>query len=136
MKYAIPECNMESLEKKLNRISKKCDKYGCEFKFERIGEHFGDVNVIDEMDELGRVLKSHLETIKYIDVDVEGTAVVNGWQFAASLEFTEKGNIISGVGGIEVPERYYSCYPWCEHCKTSRDRRHSFIVYKAETGEF
>lgn len=130
MRYSIPEINMESLEKKLVRIGNKCRKYGCEFKFERVGEHFEERSAKNDR---GVVYK---EAVKFIDVDVEGLAVVNGWRFVASLEFTDKGNIIQGVGDVEVPERYYSCGPWCEHCKTRRDRKSSFIVRNEETGEF
>jgi len=132
MTYSIPEMNMEALEKKLARISKKAAKYGCDFHFEKIGEHF-ETRELDEYDENGKRLT---EEIRYIDIDVEGKAEANGWSFAASLDYTEKGNIISGVEGIEIPERFYSCTPWCEHCKTRRDRKSSYIVYNAESGEF
>lgn len=135
MRYSIPEMNMESLEKKLTRIKNKCAKYGCEFKFERIGEHFEE-RAFHEFDEDGKVARKWKEVIRFIDIEVEGTAAINGWQFAASLDFTEKGNIISKAIDVEIPARYYDCSPWCEHCKTARDRRHSYIVYKAESGEF
>ena len=132
MTYSIPEMNMEALEKKLARISKKAAKYGCDFRFEKTGEHF-ETRELDEYDENG---KHKTEEIRYIDIEVEGKAEVNGWQFAASLDYTPKGNIISGVAGLEIPERYYSCTPWCEHCKTQRDRKSSYIVYHAESGEY
>lgn len=140
MTYSIPECNMEALEKKLTRISNKCRKYGCNFHCERIGEHFEEKTVVDYDTVLyeingQRVYRHWTEVVKYIDIDVEGTAIVNGWQFAASLEYTDKGNIIHSVG-LEIPERYYSCDPWCEHCKTKRDRRNSYIVYNEQSGEF
>ena len=130
--YSIPEMNIESLEKKLTRIRNKAEKYGCEFRYERIGEHFESVET-GERDENGKPMK---EVIRDIDIEVEGRAEVNGWQFAATLDYTEKGNIISGVEGLEIPERYYTCSPWCEHCKTRRDRKSSYIVYHVETGEF
>lgn len=141
MKYSIPECNIESLEKKMTRIRNKCAKYGCEFKYERVGEHFEEKKFTDYNDVLWevngqRVYRSWTEIVKYIDIEVEGTAIVNGWRFAASLEYTKEGNIISSTGGIEIPERYYHCAPWCEHCKTTRDRKYSYIVYNEETGEF
>ena len=141
MKYSIPEFNIESLEKKLIRIRNKCKKYGCDFKYEHLGEHFEEKKIYDYSDPIGTVngitaYRSYTEVIKYIDIDVEGTAAVNGWRFAASLEYTDKGNIISGTGEIEIPERYYHCAPWCEHCKTARDRRYSYIVFNEESGEF
>lgn len=129
MKYEIPECNIESLEKKIVRIRNKCKKYGCEFKYERIGEHIEEIAYKDDEG------KEHKVPVKFIDVDCEGVAKVDGWQFAASLEHTAKGNIISAVPGIEIPTRYYKCDPWCEHCKTNRDRRLSYIVL-SDDGEF
>ena len=131
MLYAIPEVNFESLEKKVKKIRNKCEKYGCEFKFEKVGSHVEEVEYTDS--ESGKKFK---DVINYIDVDCEGVAKVNGWQFAASLEYTDKGNLIKGVPGIEIPERFYKCGPWCEHCKTNRDRRYSYVVFNEESGEF
>ena len=134
MRFSIPEQNMEGLEKKLTRIKNKCAKYGCEFKYERVGEHFEEKKFYD-CDEFG-VAEKWSEVIHFIDIEVAGTAAINGWKFVASLDFTEKGNIIQGVSEIEIPARYYSCSPWCEHCKTARDRKHSFIVFNEDSGEF
>lgn len=140
MTYSIPEENMESLEKKLTRIKNKAKKYGNEFHYERIGEHFEEKTLREQIGfdtaNVCPIYKEWTAIIKYIDIDVDGIAAVNGWKFAASLDFTEAGNIIAGTGEVEIPQRYYSCEPWCEHCKTSRDRRHSYIVYNEESGEF
>lgn len=134
-RYSIPECNMESLEKKLVKISNKCKKYGCEFKYERVGEHFED-HEFPKYNDFGEKVGKYTETVKFIDIEVDGKAVVNGWKFAASLEYTDKGNIVVGHGGLEIPSRYYDCAPWCEHCKTMRDRKYSYIVFNEESGEF
>ena len=131
MRFAIPEQNFESLEKKLVKIRNKCEKYGCEFKFERVGEHIDELRFTDR--ETG---KEYTVNVKFIDVECEGTAKVNGWQFAASLEYTDNGNIIRAVPGVEVPNRFYHCKPWCEHCKTARDRKYSYVVFSEESGEF
>lgn len=138
--YSIPECNIESLEKKLTRIRNKCEKYGLAFKYERTGEHFETVTLdvpTGQYDYTGEpITKRKTQVVKFIDIEVEGKAEVSGWRFAASLEYTKNGNFIHGVDGIEVPERFYNCEPWCEHCKTRRDRRNSYIVQNTETGEF
>lgn len=140
MTFSIPEMNMESLEKKLTRIKNKAAKYGNEFRYERIGEHFEERTFREEIGfdtaNCCPIYKEWVAIVKYIDIDVEGIAAVNGWKFAASLEFTDAGNIISGTGEVEIPQRYYNCTPWCEHCRTSRDRRHSYIVFNEESGEF
>jgi len=61
---------------------------------------------------------------------------MNDWRFIASLEYTEHGNIINSCCDIEVPERYYTGRPVCEHCKTDRYRKNSYIVMNEKTGEF
>lgn len=140
MKYSIPEMNMESLEKKLTRIANKAQKYGCDFHYEKLGEHYEDHTLSEEIGwdsaENRPIYRFYKVTVKHIDIEVSGLAAVNGWKFAASLEYHANGNIISGTGEIEIPERYYNCEPWCEHCKTKRDRAYSYIVYNEESGEF
>ena len=140
MNYSIPEMNMESLEKKLTRIANKAAKYGCDFHYEKLGEHFEEKRFSEEVGwdsaENRPIYHRWTATVRMIDIEASGLAAVNGWRFAASLDYTPKGNIIKGVEGLEIPERYYNCAPWCEHCRTNRDRAHSYIVYKEDSGEF
>ncbi len=110
MKYAIYEGNLDRLEKKLKRIFNKCKAYGCDFHYEQTGEEFRELK--DE--------KGNKYTARFVLVEAEGTAVINDWEFVAELEHTENGNIITGVAGIEVPERYYTTTPVCEHCNSKR----------------
>ena len=126
MIYAIYEGNMERLEKKLTRIINKCKKYGCEFHYRKVGEEFRELE--DE--------KGNKYTAKFILVEAEGKAIVNGWKFIASIEHTAKGNIINRIDDIEVPEKYYSTDAICEHCNSKRYRKDTYIVMSEETGEF
>lgn len=126
MTYAIFEGNMERLEKKLNKIYNKCRAFGCSFHYEQVGETFKEVK--DE--------KGNTHMARFILVEAEGTAIVNNWEFVATVEHTEKGNVFSGISGIEVPARYYGSEPVCEHCNTSRYRKYTYIVRNKETGEF
>ena len=125
MRYAIYEGNMDRLQKKMVRIQNKCRKYGCDFRFEEVGEEFRD----KELDN-GDVIK-----VRYVVVEAEGTAIINDWKFIASLDWTEKGNVINRACDIEVPVRYYDSYPVCEHCGNTRVR-HTFIVMNTKNGEF
>ena len=61
---------------------------------------------------------------------------MNNWEFIASVEHTKNGNIFTGVQGVEVPERYYTGNPVCEHCNSNRYRKYTYIVRNKETGEF
>lgn len=129
MEYAILEGNMERLEKKLLRIQNKCQKYGCEFHYQKIGETFRKME-----DEFGNEF-----TVKFIIVDAYGTAIVNDWEFIATLNHTNNGNIIRKaptIPEVQVPERYYNSKPVCEHCNCSRIRKDTYIVRNTKTGEF
>lgn len=126
-RYAIFEENMERLEKKLTRISNKCSRFGCSFIFNIVGEEFRDVK-----NEQGQT-----ETLRFVIVEAEGVAKMNDWRFVASVEHTEKGNILNRADfTVEVPERYYSSKSVCEHCNTNRVRKDTFIVMNEVTGEF
>ena len=124
--YSIFEDNMDRLEKKLNRIFNKCKQYGCEFSYRQVGEEFKELK-----DDQGNKY-----TARFIIVEADGKAVVNGWKFIASVEHTEKGNIINRIGDIEVPERYYTSDAVCEHCNSKRYRKDTYIVMNEESGEF
>lgn len=126
MEFKIFEGNMERLTKKMIRIQNKCQKYGCDFHFKKVGEEFKTLT-----DENGGKY-----TVRLVVVDVEGLAVINGWRFIASVEHTDKGNIINKVvDDVEVPKRYYNGSLVCEHCGNKRIK-YAFIVMNVETGEF
>lgn len=126
MKFEIFEGNIERLDKKLERICKKAMKYGNPFHYEKVGEVFRNIGT-----------KEKPEIAKFIVVDVSGEAKVNGWIFVATIEHTENGNVIrKNLYDIEVPERYYTCKPVCDHCGTNRARKDTYIIYNEETKEF
>ena len=125
--YRILEENMDRLQKKLIRIRTKCQKYGCDFVYQEVGEEFAEVT-----NEAG--VK---ETHKYILVECEGTAKVNGWRFAATLEHHDNGNIVRKlIDSVEIPEKYFTCAPGCDHCNAKRHRKDTYVIYNEETQEF
>ena len=128
MTYEIFEGNMERLSKKLTTISNKCAKYGCEFHFEELGEVFR--NVKDE--DSGEVY-----TARFITVDVSGKAQIENWEFIATIEHADPMNIIRSFRpDVEIPEHFYTADTFCEHCRTRRYRKDTYIVRNTETGEF
>ena len=138
--FAIPSYNIENLEKKLARIQKKAKKYGCDFTYNRIGTHFEKRKIREQIGfdtaNVCPIYKTYTVNIEYIDIEVDGTAKVDGWEYVATLDYQTTGNIISGTGKVDIPKKYYSCTPWCEHCKTERDRKSSYIVWNEESGDF
>lgn len=126
-KYSIWSGHMESLKKKITTIQNKCKKFGCNFHFAEIGEELKEIQDLD----------GNIVTCRFIIVEVEGRFVINGWEFVARVEHTEAGNIFSkGIFNVEIPDRYRTTYPICEHCNSMRMRKDTFIVRNIETGEF
>lgn len=130
-RYAIFEGNMPTLEKKIKRIQNKCGRLGCSFHYAEVGEEF---RTFQTTNEVGEAVD---EVRRFVVVEADGLARLNGWRFVASLEHTSEGNLVHGADGVpDIPSRYYHASPYCEHCKTSRDRKCSYIVQNEETGEF
>lgn len=124
--FKIPEVKIEELRKRIARVQKKCAKYSQDFHFAEVGETIEEVK-IDGL----------TYNVKFILVEASGHAVINNWKFVATIDHTSEGNIINkGYTGIEVPERYRTSEPYCEHCSSKRYRKETYIVYNTETCEF
>ena len=134
-RYSIWEGFMSEVEKKVATIQRKCEKLGCDFHFAKVGEEIREVKNFTNKDPYTG--KPSIVNCKFIICEAEGTAVINGWEFVASVEHTSKGNIFSkALIDVEIPERYRDSDPYCEHCKSHRMRKDTFIVRNTETGEF
>lgn len=124
--YTIWEGNMEKLRAKCETIRKKCAKNGCTFVYREVGEQF------EEYEENGVKFSR-----RFILVEVEGTAIVNGWQFLATIQHLSGGKVITKADAdIEIPNKFYSMDPICEHCNSKRARKDTYIVYNQETKEY
>jgi hypothetical protein len=124
--YNTYEENMDRLRKKITRIKNKCEKYGCKFLYNEIGEEFKEIED-----------KNGLKSIKkFITIEAEGVAIVNGWKFVGVIEHTDEGNIVRSINSIEIPKKYYNTNPICEHCKINRFRKDTYVVLNEESGEF
>lgn len=121
MKYWIFEDNMERLNKKLTKIGNKCKRYGCEFHYQVIGSEYR---------------KSGIDVLKFIQVDVSGTAKINGWQLVAKIEHHKPVNVVMQLSDIKVPEKYWTTDSTCEHCNTKKARKHTYLVYNESTGQY
>lgn len=130
MRYEIFEGNMPRVEKHMKKIARKCERYGCDFYYEIVGETF------KEFEEGEEGCTPYKVTRRFVIVEVEGRAVVNGWRFIGSVERTANGNIFHKTVDIEIPERYYDAKPTCEHCNTKRARKYTYIIQNEKTGEF
>lgn len=132
-KFEIWEGHLPALEKKVSTIQRKCARYGTPFRFAKTGETMRDVRTGDVNPLTGKPVTV---SCKYITIEVEGTAVINGWRFVASVEKTPAGNLFSkALTDVEIPERYRTADLVCEHCHSNRSRKSTFIIV-SDSGEF
>jgi hypothetical protein len=133
--YEIPVFNMESAEKKLKRLVRRSEKlgvggFGYEVSEARIakrdmGRDFHGKKIVAEME--------------VCDVTVTGDAPkLAGWVFAATIEHEAAGNIIRRVPGVELeaPVSFRSVDRKCDHCRTARGRKDTYLVFNEERGEW
>jgi hypothetical protein len=124
MMYRIYEGNVEGLKARLNKLNKRAAKIGATpIVYTVDGEDFEAVE--------GQPGKMR----RIVLMNVTGEApCCNGWTFIGTLNHTDDGNIIRAVPGVEMPTAYRDCRPSCDHCKTNRLRRDTYIV-RNEAGE-
>lgn len=128
MIYAIYEEFYPDVEKKLNRVAKKCIKHGNDFTFEIRGEEIRE----KYNSELNRT-----ECHKFILVEVSGTAKIDNWECIAVLEINNTGNIIRRINTeINIPERFKTTPNLCEHCNSKRQRNNLYVIHNTETDEW
>lgn len=121
--YYIPAENMDALNKKLARVERKCAKHNCTYSYEIIGSEM-------------RKQKDGT-AIEYIQINVEGIAVINGWTYVGRIEHTPYGNNIHHYNlDIAVPDRYKTMCPYCNHCNSKRQRKDTYLVYNVDTGAY
>ena len=122
MKCLIPVNNIEKLTKKIDHIRNKGGNiiFNVGSEEQMVKDDFGYYH-------------------NCVEVEVEGKYVINGWEFVATLEHTGNGNIIRCVipeMESQIPSKYKTCGPECEHCHRIRDRKDTYLVYNETTKEF
>ena len=128
MVYAIYEDFFPEVEKKLNRVAKKCVKHGNDFTFEIKGE---------EIREYDNKETKRKEYRKFILVEVDGTAKIDNWECIAVLEINNYGNIIRRINTeIDIPDRFKNSEDICEHCNSKRHRNNLYVIHNVETDEW
>ena len=126
MKFLINEEFLPKVEKKLMSIKRKCETLGNDFLYE-IGEP-----VYREYGE-----KENKEIVKFITINVEGIAEINGYEIVGLIEPYGNGNVIKPMKeGAIIPERFRHTDCTCEHCNIKRARSQLLIVHNIENDTY
>jgi hypothetical protein len=129
--FEIPEGNMPLLEEKIKKLAKRAKKLGSEpVSIEVVGER---LYKYEEMENGVKVKKA----IKYIQVIAKGEAPsFNGWSLVGRIQHIhhEDLSVMLSAPGWEIPKEYRDASWKCDHCKTKRLRKDTFIVHHDDEG--
>lgn len=137
MKYTIAYNRKEEIEKMLNKFQRKAQRYGIgnvEYSF---GEKYFEtipVYAVDRENHCQRKVRT--TTVEAVDVTVNAEEIKCGdYKVVAMIEHLSEGANVVKTFGVDIKPRWMVCYPKCEHCKSNRNRKVTFIVEDYVTGE-
>lgn len=130
--YQIPVSRLAELQKKVKTLNNRAKK-----------SKLPEITVsVDPKYVVHRVTFKDGEScnIAFANVTVEGLLpVVEGYTFICKIEHTRDnktgeliGNMVKGMSKEEYPEEYRTLHSNCEHCKTKRYRKETFIIESPE----
>lgn len=129
--YVIPHPNLPTFEERFAKLVKRATKLGVEVPtYTNLRQEPKVIKeTTDDTDpETGRPLVVERVIMMHHIAVFHPQVVVSGWEFMAKLEHTEEGNILHVLEGKEIPFKYRDCEAWCDHCKTRRYRKDTFIL--------
>jgi hypothetical protein len=124
--FKIPSENFEVFQAEIVKLSKRAVKLGL-----------GAITpvVAEKVQEQRSYVRADGQRVKYMAeffmVHLDAPVVKLGdWKFIATLDHSnEVGNIVRNVPncGVEVPARFRTAKPTCEHCNLARYRHDTFL---------
>lgn len=121
----VHENRLEEFERGFAAMVRKANRLGLPAPAYRVGD--------------AEPVSGENETYHLFNVEVTGQApVINGWALHSVIAHLEGENLFQRVGldFPDAPLRFRNQPAWCEHCKTSRRRVDTFLIYNAEKAEF
>jgi len=125
--FEIPAINFSNFEKDFIKLQKKGAKLGVTVQYTVTGS-------------VEKPVPGKDEKMTYAVVEVSGDRPkINGYEFVATIEHTEHGNIVGCSGAehaVKVTEELRFCESHCAHCKTKRYRKYTYALLKEGTEEY
>lgn len=127
--FSVPTLNLNDLTKRLNRLSKKANKYGNS----PIGYSIGEKYIKDTtiyIDNTPKKIKA-----EFVDIIVWGDAPKYGdHKFLAHVELYENENIVHNIANTNLNNRFRHMVSECDHCGYNRVRNDVY-VFENQNGE-
>lgn len=129
--FTVMNTGLEYVKAELEKLNKKAKRIGTEpLQLKIIREFDKDVPARG----MQKTYKRH-----YFEIKVEGKSpVIDGYEFVASVEHAEGGNIINMAPNSSVPAlpaEYRTTGNTCDFCHTKRDRLSTFVLREEKTGK-
>lgn len=129
----VPSCVYEKVSKRLYRLAKSA---GVELTLvEGTSVIYRKAAVVVKAKWSNQRYKIHQldmsQAVECHRMTVEDMPRCNGYEFIGKLVHTEAGNLIAMAGsaqGEATPEEWRTAKPTCDHCKTKRARKDTFII--------
>lgn len=128
----VPSCVYEKVIKRLGRLAKSAGVHmdlvdGTSVIYRKVA--------VVKRPRGGEPYKVHQldmsQAVECKRVTIEEMPRCNGYEFIGKLVHTEAGNLIAMAGsaqGEATPEEWRTAKPTCDHCKTKRSRKDTFII--------
>jgi len=113
---------------KLDKILKRAAKKGLDGI---LTYEISDTYVVESYSDMDQVSTKK----SMIDVSVKGEIPkINGWEFVGKLTHDGTGDYVTVLAAptMEVPKKFRKSKGTCDHCKTARYRKDTFVISKDE----
>lgn len=132
-KRDVPDYLLPQVEAIIERINRRAKKLGVDGFTLVKGEPF-DREVSVDRDGLGIQPK---KWVRFIPVTIEGPTIKaqGGWRLAGRVDFEDGATIVNAKPGSELPKRFRSIRPICDHCQSDR-QRNAVFVFNREGDEY
>jgi hypothetical protein len=120
--YWVASRNLDVMKGKLEKLNRRAAKLGMPPV---------------TMSVLGRrVVKEPGGPVEQSQIKLDGAAPkLKGWTFVARIMHGEGGNMVMNVPDQEIPTRYRTAPPACDHCRSNRNRKDTFVL-RSDSGEY
>lgn len=125
--YPVPAHRVRMFEERFAALVRRAVKLGCEVPSYTIGEVVTEERRVQDLDG-----ETFIEYVEFVPVAVSGASVrFGGWTFLAVVDYETSVPTFRktpSAGDADLPLRFRSMGPVCEHCRASRQRKETFIV--------
>lgn len=124
-KRDVPDWLVGAVEAKVEKVNRRAKKLGIEgFRLMR-GEEFK--KVVSGIDEWP------IRYQTYVPLTIEGPVIkVPGWSLQGRVDFEDDSILVNARPGAELPPRYRSIKPVCDHCNSNRQRNAVFVFQSSD----